>query len=303
MKKLFVVFVSVLCVLSACHKGPNPKESLIAAGNALHDCDADKIDKYIDLTGIISNIIDYAVKKDISGVEKNQIMEMAAAKMIIVPIVKQYILSGIRTLEKSEYKEYMDLIKVKKYEILSNKDGIASAKVTLDFEEGKKYALEKNLIPSEAQPFMDTQTPPLVLKMKQDGDYWKIVDITNLDEIVSVYEKLYKEFQAKEKEKEAEQEPLRIMGAILSAEQRHYLAFDSYTEDFDKLDLDFPTGDGTSAKGPSFKTNKGDTYTIDKEKVSAHIIAPKEYYLERYYSTGKISCKDNNNGMCLKLGL
>ena len=303
MKKLLVVLVSVLCVLSACQKGPNPKESLVAAGNALHNCDADNIDKYIDLTALVSNIIDYAASKEIDGVEKDQLAELAAAKMIIVPLAKQYILSGIRTLEKSEErKEYVDLIKVKKYEILSNKDGIASAKVILDFEDAKKYATDKGLVTEEMQPFMDLQLPALVLKMKLNGDYWKIVDVTNLDEIVAVYEKVYKQMQAKEKEEEALKEPLRLMGTITGAQQRHYLVNDVFTNDFDKLDVEFNNADGTSAKGPSFNTGSA-TYTLNDEKVTVRITKPKECYLERYYLDSKVNCEDKGNGMCKKLGL
>lgn len=303
MKKLLVVFVGVLCLLTACQKGPNPKESLVAAGNALQSCDADNIEKYIDLTDLISNIIDYVATKEISGVEKEQIMELSAAKMIIVPLAKQYILSGIRTLNKSEeYKGYMDLVKVKKYEILSNKDGVATAKVTLDFEEAKKYADEKGLINEDIRPFMDIKIPDLVLKMKLDGDHWKIVDITNLDEIVSVYEKVYKQYEAKQKEEESIREPLSLMGTISGAEQRYYLAHDVFTNEFDKLDLDFTNADGTSAKGSSLKTSSA-TYTIHEEKVTARVSKPKEFYLERYYMDGKTNCRDNDNGMCKKLGL
>jgi len=304
MKKLLVVLVSVLCLLSACQKGPNPKESLVAAGNALHNCDADNIDKYIDLTALVSNIIDYVATKEISGVEKDQIMELSAAKMIIVPLAKQYILSGIRTLGKSEeYKGYIDLVKVKKYEILSNKDGVASAKVTLDFEEAKKYATEKGLVTDEVKPFMDIELPSLVLKMKLDGDYWKIVDITNLDEIASTYEKVYKQVEAKQKEEETIREPLSLIGTISSSQQRYYLAYDAYTNSLDKLDVEFSNADGSLATGSSFTTDTGSTYTIHEEKVTAHITKPKEYYLERYYDSGKVNCRDNNNGMCKKLGL
>ena len=304
MKKLLLVFVGVLCLLSACQKGPNPKESLVAAGNALHNCDADNIEKYIDLTDLISNIIDYIATKDIAGVEKEQLMELSAAKMIIVPLAKQYILSGIRTLNKSEeYKGYMDLIKVKKYDILSNKDGIATAKIALDLEEAKKYADEKGLINEDIRPFMDIKIPDLVLKMKLDGDHWKIVDITNLDEITSVYEQVYKQYEAKQKEEESMREPLMMMGTISAAQQRHYLAKDAFTNNFENLDLDFQDRSGNMAKGSSFTTENGTTYTIYEEKVTARVSKPKEFYLERYYMDGKTNCRDNDNGMCKKLGL
>lgn len=212
MKKLLVVFLGFLCVLSACQKGPKPKDSLIAAGNAIRNCDVNNIDKYIDISSLISNAIDVAAKQEIKELPKDKIMGLTAMKAIIIPIAKQYVLEGIRQLSESEYKEYLKLIKVKKYEILDNKDGVASARVIFDYEDAKKYALEKNLIPEEAKQYMqNTETPAFILKMKQNGDYWQIAEISNLDELIKKYAPLYEEQmkEAKAKRQQVQEEKFR----------------------------------------------------------------------------------------------
>jgi len=304
MKKLFVIFASLICLISACNRGPNPKDSLIVAGNALQNCDANEVDKYIDITSIINNAIDVVAKQEISEFPKEELMQLTAMKVIIVPMIKQYVLEGIKELGQSEYKDYIKMIKVKRYEILSNKDGVASAKVVFDFEDLKNYAKEKNLIPEEAKAYMiDRETPPLILKMKQNGDYWQIVEISNLEELIAEYESIHKEAEAKAKAEEELKAPLRIISIIHSAQQRHYLAKDEYTNNFYNLDVDFVTDNGSPAQGSSF-TNKGVTYSIkDPRKVTAHVTKPQEYTLERYYYDGKTVCQDNGNGMCKKIGL
>lgn len=202
MKKLLVVFLSVLCVLAACQKSPNPKESLIATGNALQNCDVDNIDRYIDISAILNNAIDVVARQDIQGLSKEEIVGLTAAKVIIVPIAKQFILEGVRELSNSEYKDYAKMIKVKQYEILENKNGIASAKVILDNQEAIKYALDKNLVPEEAKPYIADPETVFMLKMKQSGEYWQIIEITNLEEIIKKYAPLYEEQIAKEKAEE-----------------------------------------------------------------------------------------------------
>ncbi|MBQ2313123.1 MAG: hypothetical protein II183_03060, partial [Elusimicrobiaceae bacterium] len=111
MKKLLVVFLSVLCVLTACKKGPNPKDSLIATGNALQNFDANAVEKYIDISSVINGAIDVAAKQEINGISKDEIMSITAAKIMIVPFVKQVVLEGIKQLGNSEYKDYVKLIK------------------------------------------------------------------------------------------------------------------------------------------------------------------------------------------------
>lgn len=306
MKKLFVIFASIICLISACNRGPNPKDSLIAAGNALQNFDANEVDKYIDITSIINNAIDVAAKQEISEFPKEELMQLTAMKVIIVPIVKQYVLEGIKELGQSEYKDYIKMVKVKNYEILSNKDGVASAKVAFDFEELKNYAKEKNLISDDVKAkvsMINGVTPPLIFKMKQNGDYWQIVEISNLEELVAEYERKHKEEEAQAKAEEELKGPLRLVSYIYSAQQRHYLAKEEYTNNFYNLDLDLKTNNGTYAQGDIFQS-EGETYSIkDPRKVTAHVTKPQEYTLERYYYDGKTVCQDNGNGMCKKIGL
>ena len=184
MKRLFIVFLGVICIFSACNRGPNPKDSLIATGNALQNFDANNVDKYIDLTSVINGAIDVVAKQEINAISKDEIMGITAAKVIIVPIAKQFVLEGIKQLSSSEYKDYIKLIKVKKYEILNNKDGIASAKVTFNFEDAKKYALDKNLVPENAKSYMQDSETTLILQMKQNGEYWQITEVANLEELI-----------------------------------------------------------------------------------------------------------------------
>ncbi len=334
MKKLFMLFVSVICILSACHRGPNPKESLVAAGNALQNFDADVVDKYIDISSIINGAIDVAAKQDIKGLSKEEIMGMTAAKMIIVPIAKQFILEGIKQAANSEYKDYIKMVKVKSYEILSNKDGIASAKVTFNFEDAKKYALDKNLVPEDAKPYMENTETTLILKMKQNGEYWQITEITNLDELIKKYAPLYEEKmkEAKEKRQREQEEKFRqweqqneerikqqnkelnysqkkdefwkhteLMRLITDSQRRYYKLNGKYTDDFNNLDFNLNNIKDILSKGSSsFTTKDLVTYVIDKEKVTE--TKPQKYTLELYYSKGKLTCKDNFDGSCREIG-
>ncbi|MCR5504998.1 MAG: hypothetical protein K6E94_05570 [Elusimicrobiaceae bacterium] len=406
MKKLFVVLVSVMCVFSACNKGPNPKDSLIAVGKALQDCDADSVDKYIDISSIISNAIDVAARQEIKELPKEQIMGLTAGKMMIVPIAKQFVLEGLRQLSNSEHKEEIKLIKVKEYEILENKDGIASAKVTFDFEDAKKYALDKNLIPEEDKSYLSTEAVPLVLKMKQTGDHWQITEIANLDKIIKKYAPLYMEKQKQQQEKmrqaqeewsrqqeermkqweqnqeerremykqehekrmamleqeremrikaqeerlkmfneqlqrdnekraqeqrmqleefkkqaanrppskltEAQKmeileknrrnfERLKLTNLIMTSQNTYRKTNGTYTDDLNKLNLNFKDIEGIVSKNTSsFTTKDGVIYSIDKEKAVAN--KPQAYIIEQYYN-GVIVCKDDGLGTCAEMGL
>lgn len=299
MKKLFVVFVSVLCILSACNKGHNPKDSLIATGNALQNFDANAVDKYIDISSVINGAIDVAAKQEINGLSKQEIMGVAAAKMIIVPIAKQFILEGIRQAADSEYKEYAKLVKVKEYKILTNKDGIATAKVTINFEDAKKFAVDKNLVPEEAKPYMNNTETTLMLKMKQSGEYWQITEITNLDELIKKYAPLYEE--QKKKKAEMAKDIKAAMGlsqAICMSQQRYFLVHNVYTNNFEDLDLDFADDSGEPAQGSSF-VGKGVTYSINNEgEVIIEGTKPQKYVIKKECFSGMIMCQDEDESLC-----
>ena len=303
MKKLLVMFVSVICILSACQRGPNPKDSLIATGNALQNCDANNVDKYIDLSSLMSNAIDTLAKQEIKELPKDEVMGLAAMKMLIIPIAKQYALEGIRQLANSEYKEYPKLIKVTEYKILSNKDGIASAKVVLNFEEAKKFAAEKNLIPPEAKPYMDNTETTLVLQMKQNGDYWQITEITNLGELVAKYAPLYEEQKKKAEAEKQVREALVTANIICKSQLRYNLQTGKLVNDFAAFDIDFKEDNGQFAKGPSFN-KKGVTYELAESKVIVHGTKPGEYTIEKEcIGDNNTVCQDNGAGICKTVGL
>ena len=299
MKKLFVVFVSVLCILSACHRGPNPKDSLIAAGNAIVNYDTDNIDKYVDLTSVINDMIDVVSKQNIQDMPEFDIKQMVAMKAIFVPIVKQYMLGMYKELEKSEYSNYVKSIKVKEYKILNNKDGIASAEVKFDFSE------LANLLPSESTKSLNKEVN-LVFEMKQKGDYWQIVKISNLSEKMDKYKDVIeKQIQQRKAEQELK-EPFNMVETICQAQKIYRLQNGVFAENFENLNIGFKDNSGKPliATGNSF-ANKGVIYTITNDgKIEAHITEPKEYSLEKdCANNGKTICKDNDNSICKKIGL
>ncbi|MBO4707861.1 MAG: hypothetical protein J5594_04840 [Elusimicrobiaceae bacterium] len=299
MKKIFIVFLGVICVLSACNRSPNPKESLIATGNALQNCDADRIDKYIDISSVINGAIDVAAKQEINGISKDEIIGITAAKVMIVPIAKQFILEGIKQLSNSEYKDYIKLIKVEKYEILNNKDGIASAKVTFNFEDAKKYALDKNLIPEDAKPYMQDSETTLVLKMKQNGDYWQITEITNLEELIKKYAPLYEEQKKKQEEAVKEvQAAITLASTICLAQQTYFLIHNVYTNNFEDLDVDFSDDSGNPAQGSSF-VGKGITYSINNEgEITITGTKPQKYTIKKECFSSMVTCQDEDETVC-----
>ena len=299
MKKLFVVFLSVLCVLSACNRGPNPKESLIAAGNAIVNYDTDNIDKYIDLTSVINDMIDVVSKQNIKDMPEFDIKQMVAMKAIFVPIVKQYMLGMYKELEKSEYSNYVKSIKVKEYKILNNKDGIASAEVKFDFSE------LANLLPSESTKSLNKEVD-LVFEMKQKGDYWQIVRISNLSEKMDKYKDVIeKQIQQRKAEQELK-EPFNMVETICQAQKIYRLQNGVFAENFENLNIGFKDNSGRPliATGTSF-ANKGVIYMITTDgKIEAHITETEEYSLEKdCANNGKTICKDSDNGICKKIGL
>ena len=302
MKKLFVVLAGILCILSACQKGPNPKDSLVAAGKALQNCDADNVDKYIDLTSIMSSAIDFAAKQEINAIPKEQIMGLTVMKAVILPVAKEYILEAIREYGKNENKEYSQLVKVKKYEILSNKDGIASAKVIFDFSAAKEYAQEKGLLPEEVKPYLEDTERTLILKMKQNGEYWQITEISNLDEIFAKYAPLYEENLKKQKIKQGLYEALMTANMICKAQVRYHLQTGQLISDFSTFDIDFRGDDGAVAQGGVY-VKKEVTYTLDGSKVVARGVQPAEYTIEKDCISNETVCNDNGKGICEQIGL
>ena len=280
MKKLLVLFISVLCVLSACQKGPNPKDSLIAAGKALQTYDADNVDKYIDITSIMSSAVDFAAKQNLEGLPKEQIMGLTVMKAIMLPIAKQYILEAIREMGKSDNKEYAQLVKVKKYEILSNKDGIASAKVVIDSAEAKKYIQEKGLLPKDFESYIDEGEHTLVLKMKQNGDYWQITEITNLDELFAKYAPVYKKHYERQKMLQDLYGVVFTSSMICKAQKRYNSQTGKFINDFSSFDIDFRDDNNAIAQGPVY-VKKGVTYSLEGGKVIARGTQPEEYTIER----------------------
>ncbi len=303
MKKLLVVFISVLCVLTACNRGPNPKHSLIAAGNAIQNFDANAVDKYIDISSIINSAIDVAAKQEVKGISKEEIMGMTAAKMIIVPIAKQFILEGIRQAANSEYKEYVKLVKVKEYKILSNKEGIATAKVTFNFEDAKQFALDKNLVPEETKPYMEDTETTLMLKMQQNGEYWQITEITNLDELMKKYAPLYEEQKRQSDLDKAIAEAFTTVNIICQYQSIYYLGHGKVSDRFADFEIDFVEDDGKIAQNSSF-IKDGVAYVLSKNKIIAYGPKESEYTLEKdCILNSDIKCKDNGNGMCKRVGL
>lgn len=306
MKKLFILFVSVICILSACQRGPKPKDSLIAAGNAIKNCDANGVDKYVDISSILSNAIDVVSKEEIAGLNKEEREQLAAIKMLIIPMAKQYILEGIRELGNSEHKDYVNLIKVKKYEILENKDGIASARVIVNFEEAKKYALEKNMVPEEAKLYMDDTERTFVFKMKQSGEYWQITEVANLGELIEKAQSSESYLQAVEKSRATE--ALSLFNTINGAQQRYYLVKGYYTQAFGDLDLEFVDVNGKEVTGNIFKTKNFTVSLIgnsDNNTAAVKAVRNDKYQYElcKIYHSGEIQCGGiNREEICPLLG-
>ena len=301
MKKLLVVFLGVLCVLSACNKGPNPKDSLIAAGKAIQNCDADNIDRYVDLSSVINGAIDVVARHDIKELPKDKIMGLTAMKVIIVPVIKEYILKGVKDFSNSdsEYKQYLKMIKVKEYKILDNKDGIASAKVVLNYDDAKKYLLEKNLLPEEAKQYMqNAETPTFIFKMKQSGDHWQITEISNLDEIIKKYAPLYEE-KMKEAKKNKDSKGLKgalsLANTICFSQQRYFLVNNVYTNNFEDLDIDFVDDSGEPVNGSSF-VSKGVNFSITNE--GEIIMEGQNYTIKKECFSSMVTCQDEDDSIC-----
>lgn len=300
MKRLFIVFLGVLCVLSACNRGPNPKDSLVAAGNAIVNYDTDNIDKYVDLTSIINDLIDVVSKQDIKEMPEFDVKQMVAMKAIFVPMIKQYILGMYKELENSEYSNYVKAIKVQSYKILSNKDGVATAEVKFDLSD-----LESLLPQSDSSKNLNKEID-MVFEMKQRGDHWQIVKIANLDEKMDKYKSVFEEQIQARKEEQALKEPRNTVETMCQAQKVHYIQNGVYATDFANLNMRFQdnAGNPVMANGRTF-TNKGATYMIaNNGKVSAVVKAPKPYSLEKDCANNmKIVCRDNGNGTCKQIGL
>ena len=302
MRKLFAVLASVMFVLSACQKGPKPEESLVAAGNAVVNLDVENIDKYIDITSILKNALEVIKQKDID-LDKEDMEKWS----ISIPMVEPYLFGIITELKKEEpqvaiiVSGYIKMIKVSKYEIISNKKGVAKAKVTIDISDLKKLfakeAAELNIKDNEIN---------LVFEMKQKDTYWEIVSLENLGELISGY--IAKEY-SKSVEKSRAAEALSLFGAIAGAEQRHYLMKDKYTNNFADLDLDFQDESGSIVDNTSVFKTKNFQITLKGSGQNNWVEAVRrsdthKYTMAKKYDTGRISCvqEDGGTDFCRSVG-
>ena len=302
MKKLFAVLASVMFILSACQKGPKPEESLVAAGNAVVNLDVENIDKYIDITSILKNALEVVKQKDI-GLDKEDMEQWA----ISIPMAEPYLFKLITELKKEEpqiaimVSGYIKMLKVSKYEIISNKKGVAKAKVTIDISDLTKLfsreASELNIKDNEIN---------LVFEMKQKDTYWEIVSLANLEELISGF--VLKEY-SKSVEKARASEALSLFGAIAGAEQRYYLVRDKYTNNFDDLDLEFQDEFGNTVSNTSTLKTKNFEITLKGSGQNNWVEAVRrsdthKYIMAKKYDTGRISCvqEDGGTDFCRSVG-
>ena len=102
-------------------------------------------------------------------------------------------------------------------------------------------------------------------------------------------------FKAVEKSRAAE--ALSLFGSIVGAEQRYYMVRDSFTNQFNNLDLDF-----SGAQGDTFNTNNY-TVTLTAAGVTATRVGGRyPHTLTRAYMESQIRCGDGGNGICASLG-
>ena len=94
----------------------------------------------------------------------------------------------------------------------------------------------------------------------------------------------------------------RILGLISNAQHNYHITHGAYTDDLNKLNINFDEIEGiVSRKTSSFTTQDGITYYIDKEKAWA--TTPQEYVIETSYKTHRITCEDNGSGGCETVGM
>jgi len=291
MKKLLVLFVCAVC-LAACQRGPKPEESLVAAGNAISNLDVDNIDKYIDITSILKNAFEVIKQKNIEDLPE----DFDSISMYI-PMAEPFILSAIKEVKESHeltasFTGYVKMIKVPEYKIISNENGIAKASVTIDVEELIKLLPEERLLIERNEiPTRNT----LIFEMRQKGDYWEIVSLANLGELIDKVTTSKRYLQGVEKSRAAE--VLSLFGAITGSQQRYYLVRDHYTQAFADLDLDFTDVNNESVTGNIFNTKNFTVSLIGDpdDDTTAAVKAVRngnkyQYELCRNYNSGKIQC-------------
>ena len=302
MKKLFVLFVCVVCVLAACQRGPKPEESLVAAGKAISTLDVDNIDKYIDVTSILKNAFEVIKQKNIEDLPE----DFDNVSMYI-PMAEPFLFSAIKEAkEKPEltvaFTGYVNMIKVQEYKIISNKNGVAKASVTIDVGDVIKLLPEEEIKDFDIKP-----QNTFIFEMKQKEDYWEIVSLDNLGELIDKAQSSEHYSQSVERSRAAE--ALTLFGAITGAQQRHYLIKGYFAQAFGDLDLDFVDVDGKTVTGNTFRTkNFTVSFIGNSDDNTAAVKAVRngknQYELCRNFYSGETQCGGvNREEICPLLGL
>ena len=110
-------------------------------------------------------------------------------------------------------------------------------------------------------------------------------------------------------EKARASEALSLFGTIAAAQQRYYLARDTYTNDYADLDLDFQDESGNMiSTGTQFKTTNF-TITLKGTGTDNYVQADRtsgryKYTMTKKYDTGRIACsqQDGNHQLCRSVG-
>jgi hypothetical protein len=199
MKKILILLLVVAAVggyLYYQHFTSSPKYSLLQAHEAMADHDMAAFEKYVDVQGITGSLIDQLAE------QRGLIGALNPASGVIRQALR-YMKPQLTQVARKEIEKYVETGDFKKDpEAPKKKVDISLSglwhKVVSDSAafKGVKYVKEEGetaLVGVEfTQPRYDT-TLVLELKMRDQGDHWQVVELTNTGELLKHTARLQKQ--------------------------------------------------------------------------------------------------------------